>query len=357
MKIKSIFTLICSIILTLCLYSVAFAANAKTEAVSFLQQATKNTVEAQNAAYSINLSMTGPLADCSIDLNGSYAYPILTSGDMSLALDLWIIDTTFEAQTQYYSELEGNVYKQYFKTQADPKGAAANVSPKINSDQWYVQSVSLPENFVADYAERTQKSINDVADDVKNIFMYDVDDKTAKVYVTYKKPILDEEKLNEALNLTNLNEKEMAQVAAVSQKLEENPKLKAALLKPRELTYEITVDRENMVITSLKSDLSPLVQQFGSEVLSSISDKELSITDTPDNGATVRNIIKNYLERSKFTMDINLSNFNKATVQPVPQEVKDSAVEPPKPVEKIGEADEETNLTVAENVLEAVANE
>ena len=222
MKIKSIFTLICSIILTLCLYSVAFAANAKTEAVSFLQQATKNTVEAQNAAYSINLSMTGPLADCSIDLNGSYAYPVLTSGDMSLALDLWIIDTTFEAQTQYYSELEGNVYKQYFKTQADPKGAAANVSPKINSDQWYVQSVSLPENFVADYAERTQKSINDVADDVKNIFMYDVDDKTAKVYVTYKKPILDEEKLNEALNLTNLNEKEMAQVAAVSQKLEEN---------------------------------------------------------------------------------------------------------------------------------------
>lgn len=353
MKIKSIFTLICSIIFTVCLCSVAFAANAKTEAVNFLQQTTKNTVEAQNTAYNINLSMTGPLADCTIDLNGNYAYPVLTNGKMSLAVDLWIIDTTFKAQTEYYSEFEGNIYKQYFKTQTEPK--VGNDSSKIKPDQWYVQTISLPDDFTADYNERIRKNMKDVTENVKNIFMYDVNDKMTKVYVTYKKPILDEEKLNEAFNLTSLNEEEMAKISEISQKLEENPKLKSALIKPREFAYEITVDKKDMVIVSVKSDLSSVVQQFGSEVLNSISDEDLSITDTPDNGATVRNIIKNYLERSKFTMDINLSDFNKAVVQPVPQEVKDSAVEPPKPEEKIGEADEKTDLSVAENVLEAVA--
>ena len=109
MKSKSIFTLLCSIIFTLCLCSVAFANNAKTEAIEFLKQATQNTVNTQNAAYSINLSMTGPLADCNIKLNGNYAYPVFTNGDMSLLLNLWIVDTSFTMFTNSISKLKQNL--------------------------------------------------------------------------------------------------------------------------------------------------------------------------------------------------------------------------------------------------------
>lgn len=353
MKIKSMFVLVCSIIFTMCLCSIAFASSAKTEAINFLKQATKNTVEAHNTAYAINLSTTGPLANCNIDLNGNYAYPVLTNGDMSLTLDLWIIDTTFKAQMQYYSEIEGDTYKQYFKTQTEPN--LKNNSTEINANQWYVQTIKLPKDFNANYDEHVQKSIKEVADNIKNIFMYDTDDKTTKIYVTYKRPILDEDKLNEALNFTSANKEEMEKINEISKKIEENPKLKTDLTKPCELTYEITIDKENMVITSIQSDVSAVVQAFGTDILNNISDEELTMNDTPVSGETVRNIIKGYLERSKFTINIQLADFNKADVKSVPQEIKDNAIEPPKSPTKISEADDTTDLTIIEEVLEAVA--
>lgn len=342
MKTKSFFTLICTIILTLCFYSAAFANNAKTQAVNFLKQATQNTLKTQNAAYSIKLSMTGPLADCNVNLNGNYAYPVLTDGNMSIALDLWIIDTTFNAQTEYYSEIEGSVYKQYFKTKTNPK--TDNINPEIKSDQWYVQTINIPEKFSGEFKEQINESVDNVGKNVKNIFMYDVDENTTKIYVTYKKPLLDEEKLNEAMSISTLNEDEMEKVNELSQKLDKNKKLKNALTKPRDLSYEITVDKKNMLITAVNADLSSTISEMGTDILNSISDEDLSTGDDAVNGATVRNIIKNYLERSKFKLEIKLSDFNNAPVKAVPQEIKDSAVAPE--TENIGTGDEKTDITV-----------
>ena len=351
MKSKSIFTLLCSIIFTLCLCSVAFANNAKTEAIKFLKQATQNTVNTQNAAYSIDLSMTGPLADCNIKLNGNYAYPVFTNGDMSLLLNLWIVDTSFKANTQYYTELDGNVYKQYFKTQTEPK--LDNDNSGIKSDQWYVQSIKIPEDFIQNYKKEMNNNVDDIDKDIKNIFMYDANKNTTKIYVTYNKALLDEDKLNQALSISDLNSKEMQEVNEFYQKINENKQLKEALTKQRELSYEITIDKKNMRITSVNADLSPVIYELGTDILNNISDEKLSVNGSPINGATVRNIIKNYLERSKFNMTIQLSKFNTSPVETVPQEVKDSAIAPPK-IEKIGEATDTTDILTVDTATDSL---
>lgn len=103
-----------------------------------------------------------------------------------------------------------------------------------------------------------------------------------------------------------------------------------------------------MRITSVNADLSPVIYELGTDVLNNISDEKLSVNGSPINGATVRNIIKNYLERSKFSMTVQLSDFNTSPVETVPQKVKDSAIAPPK-IEKIGEATNATDILTSDN--------
>ena len=84
----------------------------------------------------------------------------------------------------------------------------------------------------------------------------------------------------------------------------------------------MTIDKKSLSITNLKTDFSNNIQEFGNEVLDSIPDEEFSDM----NGYVLRNTFKNYLNLSKFNLNIRISHLNNTTVDEIPQEVKTSAL-------------------------------
>ena len=102
------------------------------------------------------------------------------------------------------------------------------------------------------------------------------------------------------------------------------------LIKYRLLTLNLihikkqveTIDKKSLSITNLKTDFSNNIQEAGNEFLDSIPDEEFSDV----NGYVLRNTFKNYLNLSKFNLNIRISHLNNTTVDEIPQEVKTSAI-------------------------------
>ena len=96
----------------------------------------------------------------------------------------------------------------------------------------------------------------------------------------------------------------------------------AILSNPLYNKVEGNINFESEDITNLKTDFSNNIQEFGNEVLDSIPDEEFSDV----NGYVLRNTFKNYLNLSKFNLNIRISHLNNTTVDEIPQEVKTSAL-------------------------------
>lgn len=72
MKSKHLLILLLSLFV-FCFSSTVFANKAQDEAIDYLKQAVENTANAKNLTYKINLSMTSPLADGDIIVDGKYS--------------------------------------------------------------------------------------------------------------------------------------------------------------------------------------------------------------------------------------------------------------------------------------------
>lgn len=152
--------------------------------------------------------------------------------------------------------------------------------------------------------------------------MYDVNKNTSKIYVTYTRPIFNgnmKEQLQTLYDKDNMHNQNLEKLDNL---LAKNPKLTEILNKPRKISYELTIDKKSLYITNLKTDFSNNIQEFGNEVLDSIPDEKFSDV----NGYMLRNTFKNYLNLSKFNLNIDISNINETTVDKAPQEVKNTAI-------------------------------
>ena len=81
MKSKHLLILLLSLFV-FCFSSTVFANKAQDEAIDYLKQAVENTANAKNLTYKINLSMTSPLADGDIIVDGKYYELMNTSGNL-----------------------------------------------------------------------------------------------------------------------------------------------------------------------------------------------------------------------------------------------------------------------------------
>lgn len=328
MKIKSLLTAFALLVGVLCVSATAFANSEKAQAIDYLKQAAVNTSKAQNLAYDVSLNMDSPVAEGSATMKGKYAEPMLISGKMNIAVNVWIANLKYDMNIDYFSEMDDGNLVQYFKANATP--------PIAEQNKWYVSKSDGQENFQQIYAEEKQKSVDRVDKDIKNIFMYDVDNDTSKIYVTYHRPIVDIEEFK---------------LAKQTQKVKASPlddkNLQAIFTKPRDLTYEVTIDKKHNTIEQVNADLSKVIKEVGSEYLDTMPKDKL----TTEEGFDVRSVIKNYLDRSKFTVNINISDINKTKIDAVPQEAKDTAID----ASKINAS--ETEAAEQSGVNEVEANE
>lgn len=330
MKSKHLLILLLSLFV-FCFSSTAFANKAQDEAIDYLKQAVENTANAQNLTYKINLSMTSPLADGDIDVDGKYSELMNTSGNMVISFDSWIDTIKFKATTQFYTEIADNNLNQYLKMKTTP------VISNVNPDQWYISSTALPNNINEVFLGQKQFNLDKFTQNITNIFMYDVNENTTKIYVTYTGPIFDESIKKQIKTLYAKDDNE--NLAKLDNLLEKNPKLAEILAKPRKISYEITIDKKSLYITKLKTDFSNNIQEFGNEVLDSIPDEEFSDV----NGYVLRNTFKNYLNLSKFNLNIDFAHINETKVDKVPQDIKDSSI--PLPETKLPQPTETTLLS------------
>ena len=315
MKSKHLLILLLSLFV-FCFSSTVFANKAQDEAIDYLKQAVENTANAKNLTYKINLSMTSPLADGDIIVDGKYSELMNTSGNMNISFNSWIDTIKFEATTQFYTEIADNNLNQYLKMKTTP------LINDINPDQWYISSTTLADNANELFSQKKQFNLDKFTQNITNIFMYDVNKNTAKIYVTYTRPILDEGMKAELKTLYAKDDKQKQNLEKLDNLLAKNPQLVESLAKPRKISYELTIDKKSQSITNLKTDFSNNIQEFGNEVLDSIPDEEFSDV----NGYVLRNTFKNYLNLSKFNLNIRISHLNNTTVDEIPQEVKISAI-------------------------------
>lgn len=332
MKSKHLLILLLSLFV-LCFSSTVFANKAQDEAIDYLKQAVKNTTDAQNLTYKINLSMTSPLADGDISVDGKYSELMNTSGNMTISFNSWIDTIKFEAVTQFYTELSDNTFNQYLKMKTTP------MINDINPDQWYISSTALPDNTTDIFLNQKQFNLDKFTQNITNIFMYDVNENTSKIYVTYTRPIFDESIKEQIQTLYAEDNNQSQNLAKLDNLLAKNPKLATILAKPRKISYEITIDKKSLYITNLKTDFSNNIQEFGNEVLDSIPDEEFSDV----NGYVLRNTFKNYLNLSKFNLNIEFTRINNTITNKVPQEVKNSSI--PLPETKLPQPAETTLLS------------
>lgn len=330
MKSKHLLILLLSLFV-FCFSSTAFANKAQDEAIDYLKQAIENTANAQNLTYKINLSMTSPLADGDIIVDGKYSELMNTSGNMNISFNSWIDTIKFKATTQFYTEIADNNLNQYLKMKTTP------VISNVNPDQWYISSTALPNNINEVFLGQKQFNLDKFTQNITNIFMYDVNENTTKIYVTYTRPIFDESIKKQIKTLYAKDDNE--NLAKLDNLLEKNPKLAEILAKPRKISYEITIDKKSLYITKLKTDFSNNIQEFGNEVLDSIPDEEFSDV----NGYVLRNTFKNYLNLSKFNLNIDFAHINETKVDKVPQDIKDSSI--PLPETKLPQPTETTLLS------------
>lgn len=315
MKSKHLLILLLSLFV-FCFSSTVFANKAQDEAIDYLKQAVENTANAKNLTYKINLSMTSPLADGDIIVDGKYYELMNTSGNMNISFNSWIDTIKFEATTQFYTEIADNNLNQYLKMKTTP------LINDINPDQWYISSTTLADNANELFSKKKQFNLDKFTQNITNIFMYDVNKNTAKIYVTYTRPILDEGMKAELKTLYAKDDKQKQNLEKLDNLLAKNPQLVESLAKPRKISYELTIDKKSQSITNLKTDFSNNIQEFGNEVLDSIPDEEFSDV----NGYVLRNTFKNYLNLSKFNLNIRISHLNNTTVDEIPQELKTSAL-------------------------------
>ena len=287
-----------------------FANQAQDEAINYLKQATLNTSKAENLTYDINFVMNTPVAEGVATFQGKYSSPRLLSGDMNLAFNAWIVNMNYKMNAKYYSEVDnGGTYSHYFKFEATP--------PVENQGKWYVNKAALSEETLKMYAQERQKSAETVDKNIKNIFMYDVDKNTSKIYVTYHKPLVD----NDVFKLASEYEDNVSEDGVVS--LNKDKNFQAVLAKPRDIGYEVTIDKKANTIKEVNMDVSKLAQEVISEYLATIPDEKFNTSE----GFNMKSVIKNYLARSKFTIDIKISDINKTTLDKVPQDVLANATD------------------------------
>lgn len=303
MKFKSWLSGMFVFVAVLAVSAITFANQAQDEAINYLKQATINTSKAENLTYDINFVMNTPVAEGVATFQGEYASPTLLSGDMNLAFNAWIMNMNYKMNAKYYSEVDnGGTYSHYFKFEATP--------PVENQGKWYVSKGALSEETLKMYAAEKQKSAEEVDKDIKNIFMYDVDKSTSKIYVTYHKPLVD----NDVLKLASEYEDTADKDDVIN--LNKDKNFQAILAKPRDIGYEVTIDKKANLIKEVNMDASKLTQEVISEYLATIPDEKFN-TD----GFNMKSVINNYLARSKFTIDIKISDINKTTLDKVPQDV------------------------------------
>lgn len=307
--------------------SAALASPAKEEAKDYLRQAVVSTAEADSLAYSVTVAMTGPLADFSVTADGIYNRPFGLSGSLGGAVDLWIIDQKMKISGDYYAEMdrEKKEIAVYSKLNPAADGAMQNAftaSNPLKPNQWYVQKFPVSDEMLAEMKAQRQESLDSLTDDLKNIFMYKRDDGTVKIYASYNVPLFKEGDLKKIMQ---------ADKSAVAS-LQDNARLRKALLKPHSLMYEITVDDDSHQIESISADMSEYIQKAGSDVLDAIPFEQADASSSAPalmGKDSLRTIAKNYLRRSTLTMEMHFSDINSAGHVSIPQEVKDSAVEPP----------------------------
>lgn len=292
-KSKHLLILLLSLFI-FCLSSTVFANKAQDDAINYLKQAVENTANAKNLTYKINLSMTSPLADGDIIVNGKYCELMNTSGDMNISFNSWIDAIKFEATTQFYTEIIDNNFTQYLKMKTTP------TTPDINPEQWYISTTNLSNDANEIALNQKHLNLNKFTQKITNIFMYDVNKNTSKIYVTYTRPIFNgnmKEQLQTLYDKDNMHNQNLEKLDNL---LAKNPKLTEILNKPRKISYELTIDKKSLYITNLKTDFSNNIQEFGNEVLDSIPDEKFSDV----NGYMLRNTFKNYLNLSKFNLNI-----------------------------------------------------
>lgn len=316
MKSKHLLILLLLSLFVFCFNSTVFANKAQDEAIDYLKQAVKNTTDAKNLTYKINLSMTSPLADGDITVNGKYSELMNTSGNMSISFYSWIDTIKFNAITQFYTELSDNTLNQYLKMETTP------LINDINPEQWYISSTTLADNANELFSQKKQFNLDKFTQNITNIFMYDVNKNTAKIYVTYTRPILDEGMKAELKTLYAKDDKQKQNLEKLDNLLAKNPQLVESLAKPRKISYELTIDKKSLSITNLKTDFSNNIQEFGNEVLDSIPDEEFSDV----NGYVLRNTFKNYLNLSKFNLNIEFTNINNTTTDIISEDIKTSSI-------------------------------
>lgn len=298
------------------LNSTVLASNRQDDDIAYLQQALQTTSSAENLAYKINLSITSPLADGTINIDGKYSQILNTSGKMSFLFNSWIDTIQFEALAQYYTETANNTLNQYFKLQTTPP------TKELNPEQWYFETVILADNVDDIYNTQKALNIDKITKHITNIFMYDSTNNTKKIYVTYKKPFFDEQSWEQALALYAKDEIKSKQLDRFSELLQTNPNLKTSLSTPRKFTYVFTVDKNTGYITNLTTDFSDSIHELGTEILDNIPDEEISKTSA----SVIRNTLKNYLKLSTFKLDITLTDINATKIDTLSAEEKTSAI-------------------------------
>ncbi len=340
LKLRTALMSILTFVLVLSFAAVSSANSDKDEAISYLNQAAQNTAKAQNFAYDVAVSLKGPLADFDIKVNGKYEKPFSAVGTATVMADLWIVDMNFNVISDYYINQENDKALTYMKMHSN---LPTNPSNEFKDNQWYVQSVDLPKSVLDELNSNTVPNLENLNEDIKNIFMYKIDDDTSKLFVTYNKAFIDEKRLADLYSIkdTNLSSAEQKRQQVYLQEIKNNKALQKALFKPRNVTYEIVVDDKTMQIREVKSDMTDYLQNLGSEVLNAVPFEQYQNEENSyTSGKTVRNVLKNYLKRSSLTFDVKMKDIDTTPVEPVPQEVKDAAIAPPT-VDSSGVSDEE----------------
>lgn len=332
MKRRSLPVFCLCLILMVIMSAVCAASTAKEEATAYLNQAVENMAHADNFTYDINMTMTGPLADCKIDADGTYGSNALIAGRAETAFDLWILNMTFNMTDDYYLKLNDESGTFYFKlnTVSSPVENAADSADSLKMNQWYVQEIPVPKETLQQLKDKQMN--NSLMKDLKKIFMYKPDEDTVKIYASYNIPLTTKDELEQLIKTDADNPKAGELHQQMRQYIKDNAALRKALFKPRSLTYEITIDDDTQQINEVSVDMTQYIRQAGSDVLDAIpfedmdADKEApAILD----GTSLRSIAKNYLKRSTMTVDIKFSNIGTTEAAEIPQQVIDSAIAPP----------------------------
>ena len=336
MKKTKLFTVFLIFVFTFCLSIVALAKADESLAQSYLQQAMQNSSKAENLSFDLELIGTTPLADINMNLNGKYAKPTLFSGNFAMLVNVWILDTKFNVDTKIYSEqLTDNNLMQYMKISSTPPIS------KLDPNKWYVQSTKLTPDILNTLKAET--SIEDNLKNIRSINLYEDSKDKIKMRVTYNQPFLDEEKITQLLNYTKANESNDDEAEAtkkfyqsMEKLLKDSPKLQIALTKPRNLTYDITIDKQNMQIVQANADLTNYIRTLNKDILNSIDvEKYSSDKDDKKDVQTFINIAQNYIARSSLNMNVRLYNVNVTTVDKISEKDKQRAISFPE--DKINE--------------------